>query len=143
MKKYDALLKKVELFHRLAMFGDRKAFLQSLAQITNPNQELYQNPDGSWAHREMNMGFAPHETSTTPAARVPQVINGKTVYVDPNTGRLVDSGGRMVDPKTGDPLGLQSDAPGAIPDRDPNLMLQQQFPSTGEGAAAQIGRAHV
>lgn len=32
MKKYDSLLTKVELFHRLAMYGDRKAFLQALAQ---------------------------------------------------------------------------------------------------------------
>jgi hypothetical protein len=32
MKKIDALLKKVELFERLAVYGDRKSFLQALAQ---------------------------------------------------------------------------------------------------------------
>jgi hypothetical protein len=32
MKKYDSLLTKVELFHKLAMYGDRRAFLQALAQ---------------------------------------------------------------------------------------------------------------
>jgi len=32
MKNIDALLKKVELFERLAVYGDRKSFLQALAQ---------------------------------------------------------------------------------------------------------------
>lgn len=32
MKKIDALLKKVEQFERLAVYGDRKTFLQRLAQ---------------------------------------------------------------------------------------------------------------
>jgi len=32
MKKIDALLKKVEVFEKLAVYGDRKAFLQTLAQ---------------------------------------------------------------------------------------------------------------
>lgn len=37
MSKFDALLKKVEVFEKLAEFGDRKAFLQSLSQ-------MYQGP---------------------------------------------------------------------------------------------------
>lgn len=32
MKKFDELFKKVELFERLAVYGDRKSFLQALAQ---------------------------------------------------------------------------------------------------------------
>lgn len=32
MSKFDSLLKKVELFEKLADYGDRKAFLQSLSQ---------------------------------------------------------------------------------------------------------------
>src|SRR5271168_772555 len=34
MKKIDSLLKKVELFERLAFYGDRKSFLEALAQQT-------------------------------------------------------------------------------------------------------------
>ena len=32
MKKIDALLKKVEVFEKLAVYGDRKSFLKTLAQ---------------------------------------------------------------------------------------------------------------
>ncbi len=39
MSKFDSLLKKAELFERLAIYGDRKTFLQALAQtpsLTGP-----------------------------------------------------------------------------------------------------------
>jgi len=36
MKKIDSLLKRVELFERLAVYGDRKSFLQALAQEVQP-----------------------------------------------------------------------------------------------------------
>src|SRR5271165_1903040 len=32
MKKIDSLLKKVELFERLAFYGDRRSFLEALSQ---------------------------------------------------------------------------------------------------------------
>jgi hypothetical protein len=35
MKKIDALLKKVEVFEKLAVYGDRKSFLKTLAQGVN------------------------------------------------------------------------------------------------------------
>lgn len=41
MKKYDSLLKKVEFFEKLALYGDRSAFLRAFAQQSaSPGQSL-------------------------------------------------------------------------------------------------------
>lgn len=40
MKNYDSLMKRVELFERLALYGSRKTFLQSLAQETAFTQQF-------------------------------------------------------------------------------------------------------
>lgn len=49
MKKYDELVKKVEMFEKLATYGNRREFLQSIAQtpkvqITDPKAPNYQDP---------------------------------------------------------------------------------------------------
>lgn len=37
MSKFASLLKKVELFEKVAVYGDRKTFLQSLSQVQTPS----------------------------------------------------------------------------------------------------------
>lgn len=69
MKKYDKLLNKVELFHRLAIFGDRKAFLQSLSQNAPPiagttTSDKYL-PSSDW-QEESNKEFGTERTIPAP-----------------------------------------------------------------------------
>lgn len=40
MKKIDELLQRVEVFERLAVYGDRKNFLKALAQEYSPNPNM-------------------------------------------------------------------------------------------------------
>lgn len=59
MKKIDALLKKVEVFEKLAVYGDRKSFLKTLAQelprVVVPNA----GPPGSGGHWSDPNSLAP------------------------------------------------------------------------------------
>lgn len=45
MKKIDALLKRVEYFERLAVYGDRSTFLKRLAQAEPNSSQLIGPPD--------------------------------------------------------------------------------------------------
>jgi len=45
MKNLNALLKKVELFERLAVYGDRRSFLEALAQQTDWTDEMHREGD--------------------------------------------------------------------------------------------------
>ena len=71
MKKIDALLKKVELFEKLAVHGDRKSLLASIAQATpmvggTPEAEKYLadlNPPGPQTLKETTIvGNPPIDT---------------------------------------------------------------------------------
>lgn len=57
MKKFDTLFKKVELFERLAVYGDRKSFLQALAQDVT-----------SWEDEARREGDAPEDHTIPPPA---------------------------------------------------------------------------
>jgi hypothetical protein len=65
MKKFDTLFKKVELFERLAVYGDRKSFLQALAQdATSWEDEARREGDVPEDHR------IPPPSPETPASPV-------------------------------------------------------------------------
>lgn len=58
MKNYDALLKRVELFERIALYGDRTAFLKSLGQNTPPLAGTTPNrypgpPEAGWREADV------------------------------------------------------------------------------------------
>ena len=115
MKKIDALLKKVELFERLAVYGDRKSFLQALAQnlpdIVVPNDPSAPPGQGGVHRVNVNNPAAPAAPTSRPAP-LPRVVV-------PNAGPP-GSGGHWVDPNE-----VSDEAPPV--DRDPNLMLQKQL----------------
>lgn len=146
MSKADTLLKRAAAFEKLALYSDRKSFLQALAQ--NPPARIQQIPPGG----------------------------GFKYWIDPVSGDAFDSetGGNPVDPKTGRPFRagpVQPDIPqvsmgpdgaysdpynpntgvrrsqeeggmaptpaGASPDRDPTLLMSKQLnaPAVPEKAA--------
>ena len=74
MKNLDSLVKKVELFERLATFGDRKAFLQAIAQEI----ETFPAPSASGINAPYVPGTAPKPPSSVPLAQ-PE---------NPNAGKL-------------------------------------------------------
>lgn len=77
MKKYDSLLTKVEVFHRLSMYGDRKSFLQALAQGQNNSttqlitsaQQFLNDIQGRWEQIKFKTSI------TIPFGRLQAVIN--------------------------------------------------------------------
>lgn len=122
MKKIDALLKRVELFERLAVYGDRKSFLQALSQSLPP---LVVPNDPS--HKPGEPGYVPGghvlEQPAPPSyhpASLPRVIV-------PNEGP-VGSGGHLIDP---------NQEVASRVDRDPNLMMSKTInaPAAPEQAA--------
>jgi hypothetical protein len=68
MKKIDALLKKVELFERIAVYGDRKSFLEALAQ----NFESFPPPSGQGINAPYVPGTAPVPPPPPPASTKPE-----------------------------------------------------------------------
>lgn len=40
MSKYQRLIEKVELFHKLAVYGDRNSFLQAISQMTPSDYDI-------------------------------------------------------------------------------------------------------
>lgn len=52
MKKYDELLKRVETFEKLAVYGNRRAFLKAIAQET---------PDDAWSRAKLPQVGVPEE----------------------------------------------------------------------------------
>ncbi len=55
MKQIDALLNKVEIFERLAVYGDRKSFLKTLAQEINNTPDINDSADESKLETENNI----------------------------------------------------------------------------------------
>lgn len=53
MKQIDALLNKVEIFEKLAVYGDRKSFLKTLAQEIN-TPDINDSADESKLETELN-----------------------------------------------------------------------------------------
>lgn len=76
MKNFNALLKKVELFERLATYGDRKAFLQAIAQEI----ETFPAPSSSGINAPYVPGTEPGTAPASPAPAAPSE--------DPNAGKL-------------------------------------------------------
>lgn len=81
MKNFVSLLKKVELFEKLVVYGDRKSFLQALAQRAEPNYSP--NPDMdeplagyTGAVPGPTSDYVPTSTNTTsaPTAQLPAVV---------------------------------------------------------------------
>jgi hypothetical protein len=74
MKNLDMLLRKVELFERLAVYGDRKSFLQALAQ------------DNTWSDIARQEGDLPEDHSIpAPSETKPSNIPEITVPGKPAT----------------------------------------------------------
>jgi hypothetical protein len=71
MKKIDTLLKKVEVFERLAVYGDRKSFLQALAQDVQtfpPTSSQFINAPYVPGTEPPVSGKNPEEAAAPPAA---------------------------------------------------------------------------
>lgn len=133
MKKIDALLKRVELFERLAVYGDRKSFLQALSQGL-PNLVVPNDPNAppgqGGVHRVDPNSPAP-SPQPNPPAPLPRIVA-------PNAGPP-GSGGHWVDPNA-----VSDEAPQV--DRDMFIPLTHRLdaPATPEKAApAAVAKAPV
>lgn len=119
--KVDLLLKKATTFERLALYGDRKSFLQAIAQplpdVVVPNDP--NAPPGQGGVHRVNPNPPPPAPTPLPPAPLPRMV-------EPAPG----GGGQWFDPN------VRLNQPPAI-DRDPNILLQKQLnaPAVREQAA--------
>jgi hypothetical protein len=83
MSKVDELLKKVELFEKLAVYGDRKSFLQALAQSPldeSFNQKAFEDAADKALEYEPTPAYVPRlpNVPTENVVNLPEVnISGK------------------------------------------------------------------
>jgi hypothetical protein len=110
--KVDSLLKRAATFERLALYGDRKSFLQALAQGL-PNLVVPNDPNAPPGQGGV------HRVDPNPPAPAPQPNPPKLPrVVVPAPG----GGGQWVDPNELGP----TEAPPPV-DRDPTILMQKQL----------------
>lgn len=85
MKKIDELLKRVEYFERLAVYGDRSSFLKSLAQNSTPVYPL--------SNEETNPGVAPY----LPQPEQPEKLDDQKRRLLMQAQRLLQNAGAKSD----------------------------------------------
>ena len=142
--KVDSLLKKAAAFERLAVYGDRKAFLQALAQ--NLPRVLVPGPGGGSQWVDPNV--PPPARPAPPAPPAARPVAPPAPLNPPRLPRVVvpaeGGGGQWADPNTA-PVVNQTAVPPSS-DESPipfqHLMnapatKEQQFPSSGGIGALQ------
>jgi peptidoglycan hydrolase-like protein with peptidoglycan-binding domain len=137
--KVDTLLKKTTTFERLALYGDRKSFLQALAQETvtdDPSPwRIYDEPgdprgqQSNWVPQITPSGRKYVYTGPAiPAGGVPHTPGLWEKYFEPKQNTkldLVGPGGQRVPHN----IGLQPDTVPDSVDRDPSILMQRQMDS--------------
>lgn len=92
MSKINSLLKKTELFERLALYGDRRSFLESLAQEATPSLDgghsgnLATDPNMTL---NPNAKFGPPSPPAAAKPSIPREVQQKLNDLLVSTGKIV------------------------------------------------------